>query len=110
MSLELNYKARNVAAAEAKYNQRIKSVMMDFSTGNVGVITMAFLLEAGGNDEDTAYELIDTKGINGLEIEVTEALLSAGFLQGANDKERNEALALVKEAKALRTTGETKKQ
>ena len=62
MSLELNYKARTVAQAEAKYNQRIKAVMVDFSMGQVGVLTMAFLLEAGGISEDEAYNQIDQVG------------------------------------------------
>ena len=110
MSLELNYKARTVAQAEAKYNQRIKAVMVDFSMGQVGVLTMAFLLEAGGISEDEAYNQIDQVGINGLEIEVTEALLGAGFLRGANEEERKPALKLIQEAKASQSTGESKKQ
>jgi len=100
MSLELNYKARTVAQAEAKYNQRIKAVMVDFSMGQVGVLTMAFLLEAGGISEDEAYNQIDQVGINGLEVEVTEALLSAGFLRGANEEERKAARAAAVAARA----------
>lgn len=109
MSLELNYKARNVAQAESKYRTSIQQAMQELTTRTFGVVTFAFLLEAGGIEEDKAYDLIDEVGVNAIETEVVEALLDAGFLRGTNDDQRKEALKQLKEAKASSTTGNAKK-
>lgn len=84
MSLELNYKAKNVANAERATGLKLFEALNGMGGGNIGMTDLVFLLQAGGASEEAAYDEIDNKGLTGALEGATEALGKAGFLQGAN--------------------------
>ena len=117
MSLELNYKARNIAKAEQQFNLPMLTEVDKLMAGQVGVYQIAFFLVAGGYTEDEAYDIIDKQTVSVLQNEVIEELLTADFLVGGDEKAREAARAAVKQGQAelkrqteaLQGSGKTKK-
>lgn len=117
MSLELNYKARNIAKAEQQFNLPMLTEIDKLMAGQVGIYQIAFFLCAGGYAEDEAYDIIDKETVTVLQDKVIEELLTADFLVGGNEKARIAAKAAVKKGQddlkrqqaALQSSGTPKK-
>ena len=117
--LNLNYKATNIATAERKYGLNFFAELerMYLSAENdsedagqgAGLLSIVFILSAGGLSEDEVDELIDNDGIVAASRKAGEALAKSGFLAKVmSDPEvTNQLERLQKEAS--QTTGETKK-
>lgn len=93
MSLELNYKARNILKAERATKRKFFGALQGMQDGNLGIEDICFITFAGGADEATTLDALDATGMAGVMEEVAEALGTAGFLQGADKAVAQEAPA-----------------
>ena len=116
MSLELNYKAKNVANAERSFGMQMFEEINKLIAGPIGVYQLAFFLCAGGYDEEAAYDIIDKSSVSILQNEVIEALFTADFLAGGDEATKQKIHKAVEDTKrelvssaASPNTGEAKK-
>ena len=91
MSLELNYKVRNIDAAERKYQRKFLSDLGLLATGNLSIEDFLFFCEAGGGDTEAALDTLDEKGMMELVKLISTEVERAGFFQGV-EEEVNKAL------------------
>lgn len=104
---ELNYKAINIAKAEAKHQANLFKVLEGFGEESPSLSNILFVLEAGGLNEEQAGDLVDDKGlVESIKLAV-ESLTSAGFL--ANSVNKAEVQKALDQAETSASIGETKK-
>ena len=112
-SVNLKYKASNIARAERESGRKFFDVFGELGNGAPSFDTLLFMLRAGGASEDEADEIIDTKGVGEAMIMSIEALSESGFL-GEMNIDVTEMRKAIQEAQdeakaASQSTGETKK-
>lgn len=98
--MKLNYKASNVAKAEAETGKNFFGVIANLG-GNTSVLDLMFLFTAGGGSVDE-FDSLFASGIEAVMVSIMEGINDAGFLGEKIDIE-----AMKKEMEKARATLKT---
>lgn len=112
--MELNYKAINVAKAEKAAGCSFFNAMAELQD-TPSVLTLLFLLQAGGLTEEEAGDYLDKYGVDEAAPKILDAMSESGFLKKvlqnrkASLKKLDEAVHTKKKSETSPATGESKK-